>query len=641
MNQHSSIRAITILTALLLTFSAACQSQQAPATVVATLAWATVTPSPTPIPTPTSTPAPIPPKTLTICQAQEPETLFLYGELTRGARNILEAIYDGPIDTLSYQFQPVILEKIPRLSDGDVALRTVPVTEGDRTATVQGRVIDLTSGAQIYDAGGQIVTYQEGVVTMTQMIVTFTLRADVTWSDGHPVTADDSRYAFELANAFDQPALQRRLKYTQAYDALDPQTVVWTGVPGYLDSLYPLNFYHPLPQNQWGGIAAEQLTSAEMAHSRPMGWGGFVVESWAVGEQITLVRNARYFRADEGLPHLDRVTFRFVPDLQQALEQLKAGACDLIARDLIEGADLTPLLEAAQAGALQLISAPSNEWEHLDFGIGQPDWVNRPPFFQDVRTRQAAARCINRARIAQEVYPYAQAPVAHSYVSDDHPLYAEGQLYRWDYAPHDGVPLLEAVGWRDQDGDGVREAYGVPGVRDGTPFSATLLIASGYPARERTAHLIAQDLANCGIGVTVDALSPQEFFADGPEGKVFGRQFDMAIFSWMNDLHTSCELYLSTEIPGPDNWWAASNNPGYASADYDAACRSAMGTIPDMDAHAHFHHEAQRIFSHDLPVLPLYFAPQVIAARPAVQGAALDPSQYWETWRIEAFDLAR
>ncbi len=639
MKHHSSIPSI-ILAALLLTFSTACQSQ-APATAVETPSPTSAPPLPTPIPTPTSTPTPIPPKELTICQAQEPETLFLYGDLTRGGRNVLEAIYDGPVDTLSYQFQPVILEKIPRLSDGDVALRAISVDEGSQAATAQGQVVKLTSGAQIYDADGQPVAYQGGVVTMTQMIVTFTLRADVTWSDGQPVTAHDSHYAFVLANAFDHPVLRRQLKYTQAYDVIDPQTVVWTGVPGYLDTLYPLNFYHPLPQHQWGGITAEQLTSAEMAHFRPMGWGSFVVESWAVGEHITLVRNARYFRADEGLPHLDRVTFRFIPDLQQALDQLKVGACDVIARDLIEGADLTPLLEAAQAGALQLIPAPSNEWEHLDFGIGQPDWVDRPPFFQDVRTRQAAARCIDRARIAQEVYPYAQAPVAHSYVSDKHPLYAAGQLYRWDYTPNDGVALLETVGWRDQDGDGMREAYGVPGVQDGTPFSATLLIASGYPAREQTAHLVAQDLWNCGIGVTVNTLSPQEFFADGPEGKVFGRQFDLAIFSWMNDLHASCELYLSTEIPGPENWWAASNNPGYASADYDAACRSAMATIPDMDAHAHFHHEAQRIFSHDLPVLPLYFAPQVIAARSAVQGVVLDPSQYWEAWRIEAFDLAR
>ncbi|HDQ70917.1 MAG TPA: peptide ABC transporter substrate-binding protein, partial [Chloroflexi bacterium] len=596
---------------------------------------------PMPTPPPTDIPTPMPPKELIICQAQEPETLFLYGQPSRGARNVLEAIYDGPIDTVSYQFQPVILEKIPRLSDGDVALQTISVGEGHQVATVDGLVIDLSAGALVYDAGGQPITYQGGVITMTQMIVTFTLRADVAWSDGQAITANDSRYSFDLASAFDRPALQRRLKYTQDYRAAAPHTIVWIGVPGYIDSLYPLNFYHPLPRHQWGGIAAEQLMNAEMAHFRPMGWGAFVVESWTVGERITLVRNTRYFRASEGLPHLDRVTFRFVPDLPQALERLKAGECDVIAQDLIEGADVTPLLEAAQAGVLQLVSAPSNEWEHLDFGIGQPDWVDRPPFFRDVRTRQAVARCVDRARVAQAVYPHAPAPVAHSYVANNHPLYAEGQLYRWDHTPGEGMALLEAVGWRDQDSDGIREAYGIPGIRDGTPFSVTLLTASGYPAREQTARLIAQDLSGCGIGVAVKALPPEAFFADGPEGKVFGRQFGLAIFSWMNDLHASCELYLSTEAPRPENWWAASNNPGYASADYDTACRSAMGTVLDMETHARFHHEAQRIFSHDLPVLPLYFVPQIVAARPAVQGIVLDPSQYWETWRIETFDLAR
>jgi peptide/nickel transport system substrate-binding protein len=391
-------------------------------------------------------------------------------------------------------------------------------------------------------------------------------------------------------------------------------------------------------------VDAGKLLSAEVAHRKPLGWGPFVVEEWLSGERITLVRNARYFRAAEGLPYLDRVTFRFVPDLSQALDLLLAGECDLINQDLIESGDVTRLVDAAAAGTVQLISSPSSVWMHLDFGIAPADWAPRPNFFGDVRTRQALARCIDRARIANAVlsgWGSPTAAVAHSYVAPEHPLYAAGQLYQWDYDPLAGQALLAEIGWRDENGDGVREAYGVQGVAQGTPFSVKLLTTDDYPIHGQTASALVDDLSACGVGVTVEVLPPEEFFADGPDGWVFGRQFDLALFSWLNGLEAPCELYLSDQIPGPENWWAASNNPGYVSADYDAACRAARAALPGVDEYTYFHHQAQRIFSYDLPVLPLYFVPQVVAARPGVSGVTLDPGQYLPLWNIEAFAVAQ
>ena len=586
-----------------------------------------------------NTPTPSPPKEFTICQAEEPNTLFIYGGPSRAARNVLEAIYDGPIDTRTYQFQPVILEKLPSLADGDAVLRTVEVGEGDKVMDINGLVVDLFPGVTVLNGDGQEVTFENGVVTMTQMVVTFKLRADVTWADGQPLTADDSRYSFELTSEFDNPTLRLLQERTHSYDDLDEHTIVWTGVPGYRDTFYFLNFYHPLPRHVWWGADADQLLNAEVARRKPLGWGPFVVEEWVEGSHIALVHNPHYFRTAEGLPYLDRVIFRFVPDLQQALDMLVAGECDLIAQDVVERADLTPLLEAADAGMVQLVSSPSSEWEHLDFGIEPVAWIRRPGFFGDERVRQAVAMCVDRERIVREIFPYANASVAHSYIASEHPLYAESQLYRWDYDPSAGRSLLEEVGWLDEDEDGIREARGVAGIAWGTPFSVTLFTTSGDPARERTAHILGENLAACGIGLAVQYFPDEEFFADGPDGLVFGRQFDLALFSWLNDIDALCWLYLSDEIPGPENWWGRSNNPGYASADYDAACQAALDALPGTEAYAGFHHEAQRIFSHDLPVLPLYFVPKLVATRPEASGVILDPSEYLEFWNIEAFDV--
>lgn len=601
----------------------------------------TPTPLPSPTPPPTSTPTPVPPKELTVCQAEEPNTLFVYGGPSRAAHNVLEAIYDGPVDSRTYQFQPVILDRLPSLDNGDVTLRTVSVTEGDTVADVNGQVVDLAPGVTLLNADGQRVTFEEGgVITATQTVVTFTLRAGVTWADGQPLTADDSRYAFEVASHLDEPSLRQRRERAQAYQAVDERTLVWTGVPGYRDAFYSLNFFHPLPRHVLGGMDAEQLLKAEVVGRKPLGWGPFTVEEWVQGERITLVRNPHYFRASEGLPRLDRVIFRFTPDFQQALSQLATGTCDLITQEVIERGDVDPLLDAAEAGAVRLITSSSSEWEHLDFGIEPARWMG-PSIFAPVEVRQAVAHCVDRERIASEAFPYADAVVAHSYIAPQHPLCAGDRLHRWEYDPAAGRALLDDIGWRDDDGDGIRAAHDVPGVVSGTPFSVTLITTSGDWVRERTARILGENLAACQIGLAVKYLSPEEFYADGPDGPVFGRQFDLALFSWLNGLGVPCELYLSDQIPREENWWATSNDSGYASEDYDRACRSALDALPEMEAYGRYHREAQRIFSHDLPVLPLYFVPKLVVVRPGVTGVILNPSEISALWNIEAFDVSR
>jgi peptide/nickel transport system substrate-binding protein len=179
----------------------------------------------------------------------------------------------------------------------------------------------------------------------------------------------------------------------------------------------------------------------------------------------------------------------------------------------------------------------------------------------------------------------------------------------------------------------------VPAITSGTPFSVTLITTADHPARERTAEILTENLADCGIGVVIKSLPAEEFYADGPDGPLLGRQFDLALFSWLNGLDAPCGLYLSSQIPGPDNWWTTSNNTGYASADYDAACLAALSALPGTTDYAGYHVSAQRILSQDVPVVPLYFVPKLVATRPEVSGVMLDPSEYLELWNIEGFDV--
>ncbi|MDH5605898.1 MAG: hypothetical protein OEY93_03330, partial [Anaerolineae bacterium] len=130
---------------LLLAISlAACQPPETPA------AGEPPTPAPADTPIPADTPAPPPPTTipipdtLVVCLQREPDSLYLYNNPDGSAQHIWQAIYDGPIDNIGYQYEPVILEKLPNLLDGDASIQTITVNEGDLVVDYDGNVKKLT-----------------------------------------------------------------------------------------------------------------------------------------------------------------------------------------------------------------------------------------------------------------------------------------------------------------------------------------------------------------------------------------------------------------------------------------------------------------------------------------------------------------
>ncbi len=114
---------------------------------------------------------------------------------------------------------------------------------------------------------------------------------------------------------------------------------------------------------------------------------------------------------------------------------------------------------------------------------------------------------------------------------------------------------------------------------------------------------------------------------------IFGRRFDLAVFAWPVGALPPCELFTTAEIAGAGTPGGA-NDSGYSSSAFDAACQQSLFPF-DQSAGAQRQAEAQRQFSRDLPVLPLFFEARHGAARPSVQGYILDPSSPSELWNIE------
>jgi peptide/nickel transport system substrate-binding protein len=317
------------------------------------------------------------------------------------------------------------------------------------------------------------------------------------------------------------------------------------------------------------------------------------------------------------------------------IPDLLSGECDIGVQDGDFESFLPLLVQAEQDGLLDIVAAPANGWEHIDFGIVPVSSYRNNDFFGDVRVRQAIVQCIDRQAIVDEM-TFGLATVTNSYLPPSHPLYPRGDLMRWGYNPSTGRTLLEEVGWVDEDESGVREAQRIDGVRTGTPFEIALLIPSDNAVAQGVARIVKANLADCGI--RVDLESSQEFFADGPDGPFFGRQFDLAETTWWFDLHPPCVHYLSSEVPERGDW-DGDNPSGYSNPDYDAACQGGLQALPGTPEYEEYHQQAQVIFSEELPAIPLFTRLRIAVTRPDVLNFMLDSTAQSELWNIEELDI--
>lgn len=330
-----------------------------------------------------------------------------------------------------------------------------------------------------------------------RLSITFHLRDDVVWSDGVPVTAEDVRFTWRAQThpdvAWEGAFMKRNIRDVEV---VDPHTVRFHFTHVDPAQLVHVNEGVILPRHAWGELPfSEWRRAGRWFQDRLVTNGPFLLESWRQGEEIVLKKNPRYY--EEGLPRLERVVVRIVPDQATLTARLLAGALDFatgISAEDAERVKASPRLELIDYWSITYIFVA---------------WNSRNPLFEEARVRRALTMALDRQAMVDTLWgEYAQVATSPVLAT----VWAHNDAIEpWPFDPQRARELLTEAGWEDRDGDGVRE-------RDGKPFRFELLVHSGNRQRQDAAVMIQQQLLDVGLDVELRLVDFGTFVTFVSEG---------------------------------------------------------------------------------------------------------------------------
>lgn len=409
---------------------------------------------------------------------------------------------------------------------------------------------------------------------------TFTLREDVEWHDGEPLTVDDVVFSFDYVTegpGADAPGIHTRsLNVVDEVVADGDREVVFRLSEPYAafeDNVAGLWGMFILPEHIWADVDDPGRYLDEDAF---VGSGAYeLVEYDASAGSYLYEANDAFFL---GEPHVQRL--EFIPEIEDELLALERGELHAA------GVSREPLPDEqfeSFAGQFGLVEA-SGEWNHaLHFNLdaGFP--------YDEVDFRHAVAYAIDREDMVDRLLFGRGQPGSTGAMTPDHP-YTPDDLPTYEHDPERARELLDGLGIEDTDGDGVRE---LPG---GEPFQIELLSSQRFGPRDP--QLVAEYLGQVGLDVQVTMLDRASADEAGHEGN-----YSMALHGYGGLGSDPDRLRTRFHSETPPSGQTTVH--GYADERFDELAQQQRVTV-DEEERKELVAEMMRILAEDLPILSLY-----------------------------------
>jgi peptide/nickel transport system substrate-binding protein len=426
--------------------------------------------------------------------------------------------------------------------------------------------------------------------------VVFTLRDDVRWHDGRPVTAEDVKFTFDLAKDPTTASLLASafLADVESAEVVDPHTVRFRFARPHAQAIEDF-WWAPLPRHALAGVSAAELKNAAFNRA-PIGSGPFRFERWQANQRVVLVRNPDFPAGLGGPAVADRVVFRIVPEASTMLTELITGNVDV---DVPVPPDQTRPIE--ESGPLRLHAFPGRTVYYVG-------WNNERAPFDDPALRRALASAIDRREIIETLL-YGKGEIATSTIPPAHPLHPAVEPLPYDLG--DARRRLDAAGWVDGDGDGVRE-------KDGRPLRFTLLSADDA-LRRAVSEVLQAQLRLAGADVEIRVLEFQTMLQQHRD-----RDYDAVFTNWVLDNFQVAAAPYALLHSAQAEIAQSANRSGVRSPRLDGLIeRGARATDPAAQRAAWG--EFTAALQEEQPLTFMFWLYELAASRDAVGGVEMDP----------------
>jgi peptide/nickel transport system substrate-binding protein len=415
-------------------------------------------------------------------------------------------------------------------------------------------------------------------------VITVTIKPDLKWSDGEPLTAADVAFSFGYeANNPEGNGLV-------SAEATDDTTVVLTyATAQYTTEFQRLGSTYILPEHIWKDVT----DFANFANEEPVGSGAYVVDK-TTSESYTLVANENFRGADE--LGVKKIQYIAVDNNQTAQDLLAAGKLDWTGMFIPNPDDVTG------NGAIDWINTPQDPTvlytcSNVELGCTGPQ--------TDVAVRQALNAAIDRSTIKEKAFvgltgdispTYALLPRDEKWVADP-----ANEVSPQEADATEAGEILEAAGYT-KGASGIYE-------KDGQPVELTLTSVDGWTDYNDAAKLIAEQAEAAGIKINASTVQWQEF-SDSRQGGDFqlivGGMIGTSVADpfqiyrdWFGGTQVQSTSPVGEEVPA-GRW----NFSRYDNPVVDAAIQSAVST-DDEAAKKELYATIQTEIVRDLPYIPL------------------------------------
>lgn len=446
------------------------------------------------------------------------------------------------------------------------------------------------------------------------LTITFHLDPRAQWHDGRPVTSADVQFAVRIwTDSAVGAASRHAFASVDSVAAPDAHTA-----RVHFRERSPEQFYTfvynliPLPAHRLAALADTALQNAAEVRA-PVGSGPFRFVSWTPRARLELAANPAYYG---GRPRLDGVVFVVAAEGATVAARLLSGEADFL--EQLAPPDFAQL---PRDGAVRAQPYGGFDYAFLLFNQHDAREPLRPhPIFADRALRRALTLAIDRTTIGRSVFDSLARPAIGPFSRTQ--WTADTTLVGIPFDPATAVRMLDSLGWRDANRDGVRE-------RDGRRLAFSALVPSSSRPRQAAAVLLQAQLKAVGVGMTIEQLDFTAFADRARRGA-----FDALVSG----------VRTSPSPRGVRDWWSTpgpgrgANNFGrWSNAAFDAQLDSALASPRVEDARAHFRAAYQAAID-DAPAIWLYEPRLYAGLHRRLTVGALRPDAWWSgvaEWSID------